>query len=134
MYKYENTIELIVRLLIKKENKILLCLNKETNSYFLPGGHVEFGDTLEETIYKETSEELGWNKEDIKKISFKTYLENSFISNNQKHQELNMIFDVEIDNNTPINSKEDHITFEWVELSLVDSLKILPKAIIQFIS
>jgi len=134
MNKYENTIELIVRLLIKKENKVLLCFNKETNSHFLPGGHVEFGDTFEETIYKETFEELGWKNEDIKNISFKTYLENSYISDNEKHQELNMIFDVEIDKNTPINSKEDHISFEWIELSSFDSLKILPKAIIQFIA
>lgn len=134
MNKYENIIELIVRLLIKKENKVLLCLNKETSSYFLPGGHVEFGDSLEETIYKEMYEELGWKNEEIKKISYKTYLENSFISANEKHQELNMIFNIEIDEKTLINSKEDHIAFEWVEISAIGNLKILPKSIIQFIN
>lgn len=133
--KYANTIELIVRLVIKREDKVLLCLNKEAGSYFLPGGHVEFGDTFEKTIYKETAEELGWTREDIKSFKFKGYLENfySYKNGTEPHAELNMIFDVEINVATQAVSQESHIGFEWVNISDVPNLKILPTTIVPFI-
>jgi 8-oxo-dGTP diphosphatase len=136
MNKYKDTIELIVRLVIKRDGKFLLCLNKETNSYFLPGGHVEFGDTFEKTIYKETAEELGWTKEDIQSFKFKGYLENMYSYQNgvEQHAELNMIFDVEINENTPIESQESHIGFEWIESSRIPTLKILPLPIVPFLN
>lgn len=135
MHKYEGVIELVVRLVIKREGKILLCLNKKTDSYFLPGGHVEFGDTLEKTIYKEMGEELGWTAEDIKSISFKSYLENSYSYKNgaEVHNELNMVFDVEPRENVNVESKESHIDFEWMDLEKINTIKILPSTIVQFL-
>ncbi|MES2213959.1 MAG: NUDIX domain-containing protein [Patescibacteria group bacterium] len=136
MNKYANTIEVIVRLVIKRENKVLLCVNKETNSYFLAGGHVEFGDTFEKTIYKETAEELGWTKEDIRSFKFKGYLENSYSYKDgaEPHAEVNMIFDVQINDSASIESKESHIGFEWVEVSNVQNIKILPEPIVPFLT
>lgn len=133
MKKYKDTIEVIVRLVIKREGKILLCLNKGTSSYFLPGGHVEFGDTFEQTIYKEMAEELGWSKEDIKSIKFKNYLENSYEDNSGLHSEVNMIFDVEIGDEVETESKEDHIGFEWMNVSEIPKLNILPATIVNFV-
>jgi 8-oxo-dGTP pyrophosphatase MutT (NUDIX family) len=135
MNKYENTIEVIVRLVVKREGKVLLCFNKKTESYFLPGGHVEFGDTLEQTIYKETAEELGWNKDDIESIVFKNYLENSYSDNDgaEPHNEINMIFDIKIGDNVAAESKEAHIDFEWIDLDRINTIKILPPDIVPFI-
>lgn len=131
-----NSIEIIVRIIAKKTDKVLLCINKKTGNYYLPGGHLELGDTLEKTIYKETDEELGWKKEDIKSISFKTYLENFYTKSDEStpRHELNMIFDVKINENTTIQSKEPHIDFEWIELSRIDNLPIVPSTIIRFIT
>lgn len=135
MNKYNNTIELIVRLIIKKENNILLCINKKNNYRFLPGGHVEFGDSIEKTIYKEMEEELGWKPEVISNLSFQSYFEQIYIhqGDSTKHHELNMIFKAEINSSATIQAKEDHIDFEWVEIEKIDSINIKPKDIIRFI-
>ncbi len=135
MNKYNGVIELIARIVVKREDKILLCLNKKANTYFLPGGHVEFGDTLEKTIYKETAEELGWTEDDIKSIKFNGYLENSFTSTSGTdiHAELNMIFDVEIGLDVKTQSQESHIEFQWIDRANLPSITLLPKAISQFI-
>lgn len=135
MNKYSNTIELIVRLIIKRDEKILLCINKKAGNYFLPGGHVEFGDSLEKTIYKETREELGWTRDDIKSFKFKGYHENSYFHEGYQEQrsELNMIFDAEIGDDVVAESKEPHIGFEWVDLARVPNIKICPTAIVRFV-
>ncbi len=129
-----STIELIVRIIVKREDAVLLCVNKK-GTYFLPGGHVEFGDTIEETIYKETKEELGWERDQIKSFSFKGYLENSFTPKDgtEPRHELNMIFDAEINENTPTQSQESHIDFQWVPLQDIKNIRLLPSAIIPFI-
>lgn len=130
MNKFENTIELIVRLIIKKDNQFLLCRNKKMGYYFLPGGHVEFGDTMEETIYKEMDEELGLSRDNISNIEFKKYLENSYEHDNQKHCELNMVFCADLKEGIKIESQEDHIDFEWVRQEDLDNYKLLPIGIL----
>jgi 8-oxo-dGTP pyrophosphatase MutT (NUDIX family) len=134
MNKYKDKIEVIVRLIIECEGSILLCKNKEANNYYLPGGHVEFGDTLEQTIYKETNEELGWNEKDITSITFKNYLEHSYQSGGNVHNEINMIYQVEIGENVMVESKESHIDFEWVDKNTLHTIEILPSSIIPFIA
>jgi len=133
MNKFENITELIVRIVVRKSDKVLLCKNKEHGHYFLPGGHVEFGDSLEQTIYKEMNEELGLLKSDIVNISFNNYLEGSYLSKEEKHCELNMIFNSEIKDGIEIKSKEDHIDFEWVELSKIPEVNLLPDGIKEFL-
>lgn len=131
-----KNIELIVRLIIKKDNRILFCINKTTGNYYLPGGHVEFGDTLESTIYKEMSEELGWGKDDVKSISYKAHLEQIYKKdkNSDLHHELNMIFDVKINETINIKALESHIDFEWLSVSDISKYKIVPATIISFLS
>ena len=128
-----KSIELIVRLVIKKENKVLLCKNKKGGHYFLPGGHVEFNDSIEKTIYKEMAEELGLKKEQISNITYLNYLEQMFINNGENHHEFNIIFTAKIPLDTNIVSKENHIDFEWINTKDIKNIKLLPKRIISFI-
>jgi 8-oxo-dGTP diphosphatase len=123
-------IELIVRLIIIREDTVLLCKSKEDGHYFLPGGHVEFGDTLEKTIYKEMEEELGLKEEQVSNISYKKYFENTYGEGDKMHHEINFIFDVNIPNDFEIISKEDHIDFEWIPLSEIQNVNFLPKNIL----
>ncbi|MBR3953788.1 MAG: NUDIX domain-containing protein [Oscillospiraceae bacterium] len=39
--------------------KLVLCKHKERNTYEIPGGHRENGETIEETAKRELSEETG---------------------------------------------------------------------------
>ena len=129
---YKNTTELIVRLVIKRNDKVLLCKNLKNGHYFLPGGHVEFGDSLEETVYKEMSEELGLNKEDIHKISFINYLEAQYGEGEDSHCELNMIFSADL-SDVEIKSQEDHIDFEWFIISEIENVNLLPTKVKEYI-
>lgn len=125
-----KNIENIVRLIIKKEDKILLCKNKEFGHYFLPGGHVEFGDTLEKTIYKEMEEELALKEDDLFDISFRNYLENTYGENEKMHHEINFIFEAKLKEGIEIKSQEDHIDFEWFDSNDIDKVNLLPKNIL----
>jgi len=126
-------IELIARIIFKREDQILLCKNVNYEHYFLPGGHVEFGDSLEETIYKEMQEELGLSEDAISNVSFKDYLEHTYGEGDSFRHELNMIFTAELDKDAKTQSQEDHIDFAWVSLSDIANIKLLPTEIIPYI-
>jgi 8-oxo-dGTP diphosphatase len=125
-------IELIVRIIIKRGGKILFCKcnRRDQGHYFLPGGHVEFGEYFVDTIYKELNEEIGLEKNQISNIKYKDFSENIYEEFGVKRQELNMIFTADIDDGLEIKSREGHIDFEWVEMSEIQNVKFLPKDII----
>lgn len=60
-------IDVLVRALIVQKGKILVCKKLNRDYYFLPGGHVDFGESLRESLKRELKEELGLK---IKKSNF----------------------------------------------------------------
>ena len=52
-------IEVIARGVCVRDGKILLCRAKGGATTYLPGGHVEFGETGREALVREVKEELG---------------------------------------------------------------------------
>lgn len=94
MNKYKDQFELCVRAIIQHNGKILVCRNKAKNYYFFPGGHVEFGENTKNALVRELKEELHIV---IKKCSFIGVTENIFIEENQKHHELNLVFNVGVE-------------------------------------
>lgn len=56
-------------LVFNKEGKLLIIkAPKWGNFYSIPGGHVEFGETLEEALKREIKEETGLNVSKIKPL------------------------------------------------------------------
>ena len=122
----EERFETIARAVIINKEKILLARSSSNESwYFLPGGHVEFGESVEKALMRESLEEFGI---EIKDIEFIGALENVFTQDNKKHHEINVVFSVSLRDNN-VKSREDHIVFTWKDVKDLESIKILPKAL-----
>lgn len=59
-----KNIEVISRAVLLNKKKILVCKDKKNKNYFLPGGHVEFGEFSKDALLRELKEEVSL---DIKK-------------------------------------------------------------------
>ncbi len=118
-------LELIVRALIIKNRKILVCQTTGRGYYFLPGGHVEFGETMQEALRRELDEEL---EAKVVRSQFIGGFENLFEQDGQKKHEVSFIFQVDIDI-TDIVSREEHISFYWFTMDEFVNENIAPPAL-----
>jgi ADP-ribose pyrophosphatase YjhB (NUDIX family) len=66
----EKKIKVRVRLVIIKDNHILLSYNQNDDYYFYIGGKVEFGETLREACVREIAEECAGAKFTFQKILY----------------------------------------------------------------
>ncbi len=118
-----KTIEIIARALIIKDNKILSCKTVTQGNYFLPGGHVEFGESAKATLVREMHEEA---HAVIKDIEYLGLFEHSYGEHEDIHHEINIIYTAQIEDENVV-SQEAHITFEWIPIEEFSSIKFLPK-------
>ncbi len=60
----KNNIHVLSRAVIIDRGSILLCktLNLPVSFYFLPGGHVEHGESVETSLLRELGNMLGWGQ------------------------------------------------------------------------
>jgi len=121
--KKKRIVEILVRGVILKNNKVLFCKKKNKNYYFLPGGHLEFGESIEEALSREIKEELGVK---IKNSSFIGITEHLFTEEGKVYHEINIIYKIVLDKIT-LNSKEDHLEFFLFTKKQVKEKNILPK-------
>lgn len=114
--------ELIARAVIIQDNKILLCKRKDLDYYFLPGGHVEFGEKAETAIAREIKEELGI---EVSELSFIGSSENFFTQDDARHHEFNLVFSAQI-GGASVRSIEDHLEFTFFNGNEFADTNILP--------
>ena len=111
MNEYELAgIEVIARGVCVQGGKILLCKAKGGATTYLPGGHVEFGETGREALVREVKEELGV---DAETGSFLGVVENSFLQHGKPHAEVNLVYELKLPADAAARSQEDWIEFEW---------------------
>jgi 8-oxo-dGTP pyrophosphatase MutT (NUDIX family) len=55
----KKTFHHIVRGVLIEDNKVLLAQSKGNNNTFLPGGHIELGESAKVALEREIEEELG---------------------------------------------------------------------------
>lgn len=125
MNEYEiSGIESIARGVAIVDGKILLCRAKGGKTSYLPGGHIEFGETGREALEREIREELGVA---AKTGRFLGVVENSFFQHEKPHSEINLVYELIFTSPVEAKAVEDWIEFEWVKLEDLDSAKILPE-------
>lgn len=117
--------EVCVRAIIQDKRKILVCYHKEKGYYFFPGGHLNFEEKIQDTLFREIKEELNVK---VKKIRFIGLVDNFYEETGKKHHEINLVFETKIDKITQ-KSQENHIGFILFDKKRFLKEKVLPIAL-----
>ena len=120
MREYELAgIEIIARGVCVQDGKILLCKAKGGATTYLPGGHIEFGETGRQALVREVKEEMGV---DAETGAFLGVVENAFEQHGKPHAEINLVYELKVPPTTSARACEDWIEFEWRDLARLDDL------------
>ena len=115
-------IETIARGVCVRDGKLLVCRAKGAKSCYLPGGHIEFGETGRQALVREMKEETGLR---ATTGDFLGVVENSFEQHGRPHAEINLVYAMSIAADE-VDSREDWISFEWVPLAELAAANLLP--------
>jgi 8-oxo-dGTP diphosphatase len=132
-------IHVISRGVIVKDGKVLVCENKKKHFYYLPGGHVEHGESSAVALERELQEELG-----VRCVvgRFLGCFEYSFIPVVGKchNHEINLLFMIDAPTLASARAPqalEEPIAFTWIPLAELESIDFkpqpLPKLMIQWL-
>lgn len=129
----KRRIELIARGVLVRDGELLACRNVKNKHAFLPGGHVEYGESSAEALAREMQEEAGLA---VTIGEFLGVFESSFLQVRggkppKQHHELNILFQMTVNESAEIRSMEAKIEFIWLKQGdLNDISKLLPEGII----
>lgn len=117
--------EIIARGVLTRGSSVLVCRNLAKGYMYLPGGHVEPGETSAEALAREFGEETGLA---IKVGECQAVSEVLF---GQGGHEINLVFHVEHPGELgdSVESKEDDIGFEWLEHAAIVDADLRPRSI-----
>ena len=123
----EKHIETIARGVCIADGKVLLCLPKDRSYSYLPGGHIEFGETGREALVREMKEETGL---DATAGELLGVVESSFVQKGEKHCEINLIYEMSLvsrlSSSAPVAAQESWICFDWVDCGKIEGANLLP--------
>ena len=129
-------IELIARAVLVHGSYLLACKNPRAGCLYLPGGHIEFGESAATALTRELQEETGL---EIRVGELGLITEERFTDHKgSEHHEINLVFHVEprepfdLAGSTPpppIPSLEDKIAFQWIDMAAIVDLPLYPDAI-----
>ena len=123
-------VETIARGVCVRDGKVLLCKAKGGSSTYLPGGHIEFGETGAQALVREIREEIGV---DSVCGEFLGVVENSFLQHGRRHAEINLVYRLELGAQpSELRSQEEWIEFEWRPLAELDQANLLPAEMKRF--
>lgn len=130
---YENAnIETIARGVCIRDGHILLCQPSKGGRAYLPGGHIEFGESARVALQREILEEMGLI---ANAGQFLAATENGFLQKGEPHCEINLLFTLDIPHIAPPNdppAKESWIRFTWVPFTneAMDAINLLPRHLV----
>lgn len=122
--------ELIARGLWVHSGRVLLCVNRKSGYCYLPGGHVEPGETITEALIREMDEEAGIRIEPGPAILI---VEASFVQKGKPRHEINFVLHVQQTGADAggagiptVVSREKDIDFRWASRAEMIGLDLRP--------
>ena len=120
-----------------EDDEILLAHAKGEDNTFLPGGHVEFGESATTALKRESEEELGIETETLKFSGILEYKYGDLTNKNETHHEINLTFHTEIKGGIPcengMESKKKKLEFFWAKINKLEKSNLLPEPLIELI-
>ncbi len=120
-------IEVIVRGVAIDHGRVLACRNDDVGYFYLPGGHVEFGESTAAALQREFLEECG---AEVRVGQLAIACEATFVSADKPHHEFSLAFHVELaTSDRNVVSLEQGISFHWLDLAGLANFDLRPAAI-----
>lgn len=129
----EAHIEVIARGVLIGPRGVLLCRSVGADYAYLPGGHIEFGESAAVALARELEEEMGAK---VKVEGFLGAIESSFIQKGSLHHEISLMFEMTsgaIARRAKPASIEPHIEFFWQPARELRAANVLPRALCDMI-
>ncbi|MBB4826771.1 8-oxo-dGTP pyrophosphatase MutT (NUDIX family) [Sporosarcina luteola] len=122
----------LARGVLVRDNRVLLGRAKGYVNVFLPGGHVDFGESAKDALIREMQEEMGVA---CTVGDFLGIVEHHWMKGDELQCEVNQLFIMECDalmGNTLPPALEPHLTFFWRQAEELEDLEPFPlRALIQ---
>jgi ADP-ribose pyrophosphatase YjhB (NUDIX family) len=115
-----------VRAVICREGKILAVRTKNQSHSFLPGGHVEIGESTTVALTRELTEELGVSS---KIENYLGAIENAWMESETRHWEITHFFHVtlpEVKNDQTVLPAEEGFDVIWITPDEFEKMNFLP--------
>ncbi|MBX7212824.1 MAG: NUDIX domain-containing protein [Thermoflexales bacterium] len=130
-HRDEQRIEIIARGVLIGPRGVLLCRPSSGGYCYLPGGHIEFGETAHTALEREIMEELGMK---AKADRFLGAIECAFSqrhgSGERRHHEINLVYALSsslITRRANLTSAEPDIEFFWHSAHALAEVNLLPR-------
>lgn len=123
-------IETIARGLFVADGRVLICRSVKHGHGYLPGGHVEHGETGADALMREMLEEAGVG---IKVGPLVAVAEHRFVQKSKPKHEINLVYQAALTSKKPICSCEPEIEFLWVNGKELRAMRILPTGLVPWI-
>lgn len=124
-------IEILARGVLVRSGHVLLCHNRKKKNYFLPGGHIEFGESARGALRREICEETGL-KNTVGR--FLGASEHTFKYKGKRVCEINIVFEFELHGARaarPVPSAEKNLEFIWFPLRKLARSRIEPYTLVK---
>ena len=134
----KTNIHVLSRAVIIDHDHLLLCqaIDLPGNFYFLPGGHIEHGESAKTALRREIAEEIGVKAEIERFLGCLEYQFEPVHDHICHNHEYNLVFRAKLSGlhyKMPVPQLESHIKLAWLPLSQLSSLDLRPALLIDLI-
>ncbi|MBS0271890.1 MAG: NUDIX domain-containing protein [Proteobacteria bacterium] len=135
---HKNNIHVLSRAVVLDQDHILVCKTRDlpVPFYFLPGGHIEHGESAEAAVMRELLEESGAQSRINRFLGCLEYSFEPGHSSICHNHEYNFFFEVESDIlkiQKPLPRLEDHIELLWLPFREIEYIDFRPEPLKTFL-